>query len=242
MDLRTAANGHLTRTLEPEVMDTEEEARDYDAMDHRDVNARFCDDLLRFVDSRGVRVGRVLDVGTGTALIPIELCKRAAGATVDALDLAEHMLTVGRRNVDRAGLASRITLHHLDAKKTTFGHGAFTVVVSNSIVHHIPDPADILGEIARLTARGGALFVRDLARPDTNAAVDALVATYAPLPTNVTRDVLAMHERQRALLAMSLHAALTVDEVRAMVTPLGVPASDVQMTSDRHWTLAHVRP
>ena len=38
----------LARTLETEVMDTEEEARDYDAMDHREVNARFCADLLAF--------------------------------------------------------------------------------------------------------------------------------------------------------------------------------------------------
>lgn len=242
MDLRTTANGRLTRTLEPEVMDTEEDARDYDAMDHRDVNARFCDDLLAFASARGVALGRVLDVGTGTALIPIELCKRAAGATVDALDLAVHMLAIGRRNVDEAGLASRITLHRLDAKKTSFGEGAFTVVVSNSIVHHIPDPADVLAEVLRLTARGGALFVRDLARPDTSAKVDELVALYAPLPTGVTREVLAMHERQRALLAASLHAALTVDDVKRMVAPLGVPASSVHMTSDRHWTLAHVRP
>ena len=61
----------LPRTLEPEVMDTEEEARDYDAMDHRDVNTRFCDDLLELLDGKPPR--RALDVGTGTALIPIEL-------------------------------------------------------------------------------------------------------------------------------------------------------------------------
>jgi ubiquinone/menaquinone biosynthesis C-methylase UbiE len=210
-------------------------------MDHGDVNARFVDDLLHFVAARGKRVTRVLDVGTGTSLIPIELCKRDADAKVDALDLAEHMLAVGRKNVERAGLASRVTLHHLDAKKTTFGEGAFSVVISNSIVHHIPDPTDLLREVLRLTARGGALFVRDLARPSSSEEVDALVDKYAALPTGVSQDVIAMHARQRALFAASLHAALTVDEVRAMVAPLGVAAGDVQMTSDRHWTLAHVR-
>src|SRR5258708_17120049 len=33
-----------------------------------------------------------------------------------------------------------------------------------------------------LTAHGGALFVRDLARPRSKEEVDALVAKYAPLP------------------------------------------------------------
>jgi hypothetical protein len=36
----------LDRILEPEFMDTAEEARDYDSMDHAEVNRRFVDDLL----------------------------------------------------------------------------------------------------------------------------------------------------------------------------------------------------
>ena len=36
----------LERVLEPEVMDTPEEARDYNVMDHADVNRRFVDDLV----------------------------------------------------------------------------------------------------------------------------------------------------------------------------------------------------
>ena len=36
----------LPRTLEPEVMDSVEEARDYDAMDHAVVNRVFVEDFL----------------------------------------------------------------------------------------------------------------------------------------------------------------------------------------------------
>ena len=36
----------LTRILEPEVMDTAAEARDYNQMDHGDVNRLFVDDFL----------------------------------------------------------------------------------------------------------------------------------------------------------------------------------------------------
>ena len=36
----------LERVLEPEVMDTPAEARDYDAMDHAEVNRLFVDDLV----------------------------------------------------------------------------------------------------------------------------------------------------------------------------------------------------
>ena len=37
---------NLQRTLEPEVMETPDEAREYNEMDHSDVNRVFVDDLL----------------------------------------------------------------------------------------------------------------------------------------------------------------------------------------------------
>jgi ubiquinone/menaquinone biosynthesis C-methylase UbiE len=228
----------LPRTLEPEVMDTEEEARDYDAMDHREVNARFCDDLLRFAKESGAKLERVLDVGTGTALIPIELCGRDAKVRVEAIDLAEHMLAVGAKNVAAASLGARIALHKKDAKHTGFGDGAFAAVMSNSIVHHIPEPADVLREMWKLLSPGGVLFVRDLARPESDARVEQIVDTYAPKSATGDAKTDAMFDRQRDLFAASLRAALTPDELRAMVAPLGIAASAVAMTSDRHWTLA----
>lgn len=231
----------LPRTLEPEVMDTEEEARDYDAMDHAEVNARFCEDLLAH-RWRISRLGRVLDVGTGTALIPLELCRRVSDVEVDAVDLAAHMLALAHRNVERAGLAGRVRLTRVDAKAAGWRDGSFDAVMSNSIVHHIPRPESALGEMWRLVRPGGLLFVRDLARPESAARARELADAHAPVPAQADPDVRAMHERQRALLEASLHAALTVDEVRVMVAALGVPAEAVQMTSDRHWTLAHVKP
>src|SRR5260370_13662162 len=98
----------LERVLEPEVMDSAEEAHDYDAMDHTTVNRVFVDDLLAVWEPRD---NPLLDVGTGTAQIPIELCRRTpAEVLVVAVDLAEHMLRVGRENVRRAGLDERIDL------------------------------------------------------------------------------------------------------------------------------------
>ena len=56
----------LQRVLEPEVMDTDEVACDYDRMDHDEVNRLFVEDLLRDHQVSG----DVLDIGTGTARIP----------------------------------------------------------------------------------------------------------------------------------------------------------------------------
>lgn len=214
----------LQRVLEPEVMDTAEEAIEYDAMDHGDVNRRFCADLLLLAPNPE----RVIDVGTGTARIPIELCRMHPTCTVVATDLADHMLAVAKRNVQAAGLDARITLRRADAKTTL--DDRFDVVMSNSIVHHIPDPSLLFRALVQLGR--GALFVRDLERPRDEDSVQRLLATHAANET----------ERARQLFADSLRAALTLEEVIAMVAPLGIPASSIARTSDRHWTLAHRWP
>jgi ubiquinone/menaquinone biosynthesis C-methylase UbiE len=214
----------LPRVLEPEVMDTPAEAASYDAMDHAEVNARFVTDFLA---SHGpMRGGEALDLGTGTALIPIELCRQDQGARVLGVDLARHMLEHGERNVAKADLTGRVRLMLVDAKGVPFPDGSFEAVISNSIVHHVPEPAVVLREMARLVAPGVTLFVRDLARPDSIEDLEGLVATYAGHET----------AEARGLFAASLHAALTLDEVRAIIRALGAPEEGVRMTSDRHWT------
>ena len=103
----------LNRVLEPEVMDTELEARDYNDMDHSEVNRSFVDDFLGV----GFNGGTVLDVGTGTALIPIELCHRDIECRVMAIDMAVHMLDLGRYNIEAEGLIEQIQIAQVDAKK-----------------------------------------------------------------------------------------------------------------------------
>jgi ubiquinone/menaquinone biosynthesis C-methylase UbiE len=218
----------LPRILEPEVMDTEEEARDYDSMDHSEVNWAFASDFLTVW--RGT--GRILDVGTGTAQIPIELCRRSPTLDITAIDLADHMLALARRNVERAGLMNRIAIEKADAKRFNYANEFFVgAVISNSIIHHIPEPMTCFAEMRRVCATGGRLFIRDLLRPTDEAALRYLVNTYAA----------GANDHQRQMFGDSLHAALTLAEVRELVGRLGYPPESVQQTTDRHWTFTSIR-
>jgi ubiquinone/menaquinone biosynthesis C-methylase UbiE len=223
----------LPRVLEPEVMDSLEDARDYDAMDHAEVNRRFVGDFLAARAGAGLAAGaEVLDVGTGTAQIPIELCGRDPLARVVAIDLAGHMLRVARENVSRRGFGDRIALELVDAKRLPYPGGRFGAVMSNSIVHHIAQPRDTLVEMLRVVAPGGLLFVRDLSRPYDDASVRRLVEEYAG----------RCNAHQRQLFEDSLRAALSVDEMRALVARLGFDTATVLPTSDRHWTWSAAKP
>jgi ubiquinone/menaquinone biosynthesis C-methylase UbiE len=212
----------LPRVLEPEVMDSAEEARDYDQMDHSKVNQVFVVDFLACWNGQGP----VLDVGTGTAQIPIELCHHSPKAQVVAIDLAEHMLEVGRENVRRAGFTDRIRLERQDAKHLPYPARTFAAVISNSIVHHIPEPASVLAEMVRVARPGATLVVRDLLRPPSDTAVRHLVATYAG----------ESNAHQQKMFDDSLRAALSLEEIRTLVANLDFEPTTVQQTTDRHWT------
>jgi ubiquinone/menaquinone biosynthesis C-methylase UbiE len=236
----------IPRKLEPEVMDSPQDAEDYDRMDHSTVNRVFVDDLLVALNSeRGARNSKlissalrapssalldILDLGTGTALIPIELYRRFADCRVMAVDAAVSMLDLARYNLESAGLTRRIQLAHVDAKRLPYKDGAFDVVMSNSILHHIPEPLAVLREAVRVTKPGGLLFFRDLLRPGSAEQLDHLVAIYAA----------DCNDHQRQLFADSLRAALSLAEIRAVVAQLGFDPESVQQTSDRHWTWSAV--
>ncbi len=218
----------LERVLEPEVMDSYEEAVDYDSMDHREVNAIFVRDLVNAVQLEG----DVLDLGTGTAQIPVALCQQTDDTKVLAVDLAVNMLELAKYNIAANGFEHRISLELLDAKEMPFTDDMFDCVMSNSIVHHIPEPSAVLQEAVRVVRPGGFLFFRDLMRPADDETVAKLVQTYAG----------DENEHQRQMFDDSLRAALTVEEVQALIEPFGFDASTVQATSDRHWTWQAIKP
>ena len=213
----------LSRQLEPEVMDDSDEALIYDAMDHSGANDAFISDLMQ-LDLAGCQ--NWLDLGTGTGQMALELCRRCKMPQVTAIDLSDSMLDLARCHVEAAGLADRIRLDKVDAKQLPWPDEQFDVVMSNSIVHHIPHPESVLQEAVRVTREHGILFFRDLLRPDSKSHVEQMVTDY----------MLAESERAQQLFRDSLHAALTLDEVRALIERIGFSPDSVYASSDRHWT------
>ncbi len=212
----------IPRVLEPELMDDPAEAESYDAMDHSQVNRAFVQELL----AGGPVRNPVLDLGTGTALIPIELCRQSDNCRLVASDAAEHMLQRAIRNIQAAGVQDRITVHQGDSKRLEFQDSTFGCVISNSLAHHLAEPLLAMREMLRVLEPGGRLFVRDLLRPESQEDIARLVNLYAREETPFNQQ----------LLRQSLHAALTLAEIRQIVVGLGFPEDSVRATSDRHWT------
>ncbi|WP_337175250.1 class I SAM-dependent methyltransferase [Paludisphaera sp.] len=221
----------IPRILEPEAMDGPEEVAQYDAMDHRAVNEAFVADFLAVHGP--CRGGEILDVGTGTARIPIALATADPYARLVGFDLAPAMLDRARKNVAEAGLSGRVRFVLGAAKApTALGDDRYEAVISNTIVHHIPDPTPAIAAMADRVAPGGTLMIRDLYRPEDQETLAGLVERYAGEEAAEARE----------LFRASLHASLTLGEIADLCVAIGLPADAVSMTSDRHWTLAWRRP
>jgi ubiquinone/menaquinone biosynthesis C-methylase UbiE len=204
-------------------MDGAHDADEYDNMNHQQVNATFAIDFLA---TPGLGTD-CLDLGTGTALIPIEICQRKDGVRFLAMDASIPMLEMARYRLELSGCMDRIQLVHGNAKQLNFEEHFFDAVVSNSLIHHLPDPREMLSEAWRVLRPGGWLFIRDLFRPETAEAVEKLVAQHSE----------GENEFSKQMLRQSLHAALTIDEIRDLLAPIGIDPDSVAMTSDRHWTI-----
>jgi ubiquinone/menaquinone biosynthesis C-methylase UbiE len=213
----------MDRILEPEVMDTWLEATAYDAMDFLAVNTAFATDAIA-LDPYAIKI---LDVGTGTARIPILMCEQQPQYLITGVDLAQSMLIIGQRNVAEAGLTQRIRLERVDSKRMPYPDLEFDMVISNSLVHHLPEPLSFFGEVSRLVRPGGALLIRDLIRPENDRIVNELVA-----------DIGREYDRhQQQLFHDSLKAALTLAEVQELIDRVGLINVNLSQSSALHWTI-----
>lgn len=213
----------LKRILEPEVMDNEQEAIDYDTMDFAEINTAFAQLAIQLTSEKA----KVLDVGTGTARIPIVIAELRPQWQIIATDLAKSMLEVGTKNIKKSGKKSQIKLEFIDAKKMPYATSEFDLVMANSLVHHLPDPLPFFQETQRVLKPEGGILIRDLLRPDTEAEIEQIVQ----------QTDLDYNPHQQKLFRDSLHAAFTLEEIKQIVNQVGIENVKVYQSSDIHWTI-----
>jgi ubiquinone/menaquinone biosynthesis C-methylase UbiE len=213
----------VQRVPEPELMDTDEQARAYSEADFSEPHDRFVAAFrARFP---GVEVsGAVLDLGCGPADVTVRFARAFPRCHIDGLDGAEAMLRYGRERVARAGLEARVTLVHARLPEGTPPRQAYDAVVSNSLLHHLRDAATLWRAVKRYGAAGAPVFIMDLMRPSDAAAASALVEAHAADAPDVLRE--DFHA--------SLLAAYTPEEVRAQLARHGLSHLEVVAETDRH--------
>jgi 2-polyprenyl-3-methyl-5-hydroxy-6-metoxy-1,4-benzoquinol methylase len=103
------------------------------------------------------------------------------------------------------------------------------LLVSNSLLHHLPDPLTLWRALPQLACPGALVVIMDLHRPQAKETLEQLVMRHAA----------DAHPVLQADFRASLHAAYTCDEVAGQLREAALSLS-VQTLGDRHWIASGV--
>lgn len=129
--------------------------------------------------------GTVLEVGVGTGLA---LPFYAAHMQVTGIDFSEDMLAKARDKVAEQRLTHVRQLRQMDARSLDFADGTFDTVCAMHILSVVPEPEQVMAEMARVCRPGGHVLVVNHFAAEGKGAMARLERLFAPLS-----DLLGWH-------------------------------------------------
>ena len=104
------------------------------------------------------RARAALDVGCGPGIDVPEMARLMPDdAHISGVDISETMIAEARRRT--ASLGARVSLRTGDAADLPYPDQAFDVCRVATVLQHVPDPARVIAEMARVTKPGGRIGV-----------------------------------------------------------------------------------
>ena len=214
----------MKRIPEPELMDTDEQARAYAAADFSAAHQSYVTLFSETFPKRPTKA-TVLDLGCGPADVTIRFAKANPGYTFHAVDGSAAMLNCARQALkSRRRLIQRIKLVGGYIPGVPIPRKGYDLILSNSFLHHLHDPKVLWRCIRRHAKTGTLVFITDLFRPASRARAKALVRKYSHAePPILKRD-----------FYNSLLAAFTPGEIEDQLEEAGLVPLLVRVISDRH--------
>lgn len=120
---------------------------------------------------------QILDCGCGGGLLSEGMALRGAGGVL-GIDLADSSLEIARVHAASAGVENldyrQISASELAAERP----GEFDLVTCLEVLEHVPDPAGMVADLARLVRPGGDLVLSTLNRNAKAFALAIVAAEY----------------------------------------------------------------
>jgi ubiquinone/menaquinone biosynthesis C-methylase UbiE len=128
-------------------------------------NSPFARDFYRMVQEEvcaKLSSGRMLDIGTGPGVVPLEIARKCPGAELNAIDISSAMVEIATANSQKAGLSQRVKFQYGSAEKIPFEDAAFGLVITTLSFHHWARPVECLKEVRRVLKAGGELWIYEI--------------------------------------------------------------------------------
>ncbi|HWG95915.1 MAG TPA: class I SAM-dependent methyltransferase [Nitrospira sp.] len=217
----------MDRVLEPELMDDRKQAEAYARADFAKENQGFVNRFKEYFPE--FAQGMVLDLGCGPADIPIRFAKLYPACQVIGIDASAPMIQLGEQAVKQADLTDRITLR-CERYEEVAGARIVDAVISNSLLHHLPNPLQFWQKLRQLVKPGAPVLVMDLLRSESPEAAQAIVDQYAANESDILRRD----------FYNSLLAAFTEDEIGSQLARMNLTRLLIDIPDDRHWVVGGI--
>ncbi|GII00372.1 class I SAM-dependent methyltransferase [Planobispora takensis] len=149
---------------------------------NRGLFRRICRDVAGAVP----RGGAVLDAGTGSGHLLLQLARIRPDLRLSGVDLSEDMIGIGRRHVREASLQDRISLEVADVADLPHPDGGFDLVVSTLSMHHWDRVDRAVAEFARVLKPGAELWIYDFRFVSTRTLAAAVQERFPGRPMRRT--------------------------------------------------------
>lgn len=205
-------------------MDSEAQTRAYAEADFDASNSLFTEKFKEYFKDLPAQ-GSLVDLGCGPGDISIRMACQYPGWTVIGLDAGINMLKFAQQRLADEKLAARVSFQQSYLPDPSLAASSFDSVISNSLLHHLPQPQVLWQSIVQVARPGAAIQVMDLMRPDSKEETQRLVDTYASGAPQVLIDD----------FYNSLLAAYTRHEISDQLLATGLDRLKIEIASDRHW-------
>ena len=167
--------------------------------------------------------GLALDLGCGPGDISFRITAEFPELQVHSIDGSPEMIKYAKKILSvKKDFGERITFIN-SMLHEYLPNVQYDFIISNSLLHHLPDPIILWDLIKELSVPGTAVFVMDLCRPQSADAAMKLTDNYTKGEPEILKN-----EFYNSLLS-----AFEPDEVKDHLHSAGLDLK-VEMVSDRH--------
>lgn len=152
----------------------------------------------------------ILDIGAGSGYFSLDLAKKISTGKVICVDMSAEMLGWLGKKAEKKGVKNKIQIVKSDATSSGLADGSIDIVISNGLLHEVPDPGAVLREMTRVLKPNGRVIITDFR------------------DTKITRMMESTH-RENA------HGPFSVDELTMLFNKVGL--KKVKVGPEKFWVI-----
>jgi ubiquinone/menaquinone biosynthesis C-methylase UbiE len=137
-----------------------------------------------------IKSGTVVDLGSGTGFLSIEIARRATGLQVYGIDLSRQMVKIAKRHAQGVENAQ---FEFGDAAALSFEDGSIDFIVSTGSLHHWNRADKVFDECYRVLKKDGEGWIYDPCRDALNENVEQAKKDYGFLVYLILTKVTELH-------------------------------------------------